>query len=62
MSSSNLVVTVTAPYKKAVFTWDESCESCSVSGYGFDDQELQMLVASKAHEGASLEGFEVSIQ
>ena len=32
-------VTVTAPYKKAVFTWSEDLQDCSVVAHGFEDDD-----------------------
>jgi hypothetical protein len=61
MSNSSFVVTITAPYKKAVFTWDEECDSCEVSAYGFEDEEMEMFVSTKAYMGKDLSGYEVTI-
>lgn len=54
-------VTVTAPYKKAVFTWSEDLEDCSVVAHGFEDDEFDASIEAGAHEGADVDGYEVSI-
>jgi hypothetical protein len=62
MQNSNLVVTITADYKKAVFTWDDELESCDYTAHGLEDDEIQMLIDTKACQGKNIEGYEVTIQ
>jgi hypothetical protein len=60
--SDLFVVTITAPYKKAVFTWNDECDACDFTAHGFEDDEIQMLIDTKAYQGKNLEGYEVTIQ
>lgn len=57
-----MIITVTAPYKKAVFTWDDALENCELKAHGFEDEEIDMLIENKVHEGADLDGYSVDIQ
>lgn len=61
MSNSNVVVTVSADYKKAVFTWSEDCSECEYTAVGFDDSEIDLIMESKAHMGSDVEGYTVEI-
>lgn len=56
-----MIVTVTADYKKAVFTWSDDLEDCDMVAVGFEDEELDALMAAKAHEGADVNGYNVDI-
>jgi len=55
-------ITVTAKFKRAVFTWDEELETCTVDAIGFEEGELDLLVEAKVHEGADLEGYLVEVE
>ena len=56
-----MIVTVTADYKKAVFTWSDDLEDCDMVAVGFEDDELDALMAAKAHQGANVNGYNVDI-
>lgn len=63
MSNSNqLVVTVTAEYKKAVFTWAEDFSEFEYTAFGFDDSEIDALIDAKAHQGVDVNGYAVDLQ
>jgi hypothetical protein len=55
-------VTVTADYKKAVFTWSDDLMDCDMVSIGFDDDELDAIMEAKGHEGADVAGYVVTIQ
>lgn len=54
-------VTITADYKKAVFTWDDTATKCEVSAIGLEDSEINFLIESKAHMGCQVSGYGVEI-
>ncbi len=54
-------ITVTAPFKKAVFTWSDDLQDCNLESQGFDNDEIKMLMDVGAHEGADAEGYAVDI-
>jgi len=56
-----MIVTITADFKKAVFTWNEELTECEVSTMNIEDEELEALIDKKAHEGASVSGWQTSI-
>lgn len=59
---NQLVVTVSAEFKKAVFTWAEDFTSFEYTAVGFDDSELDAIMDAKAHEGVDVEGYTVDLQ
>ena len=56
-----MTITITSNYKKAIFTWNDDMSNCSVAAIGIEDDELEKLIAQKAHEGAAVQGWEPSI-
>lgn len=60
--SNQLVVTVTADYKKAFFTWAEDFSAFEYTAIGFDDAEIDALIEAKAHQGVDVNGYAVDIQ
>lgn len=55
------IITVTADYKKAVFTWDNDFENCDFKAYGFSDEEIDEMIENKVHEGADYKDLTVEI-
>ena len=55
-------VTITRDYAKAVFTWSDDLQDCHLTSYGFEDDEIDALMAAKAHEGKLTEGYTVEIE
>lgn len=63
MSNQNqLVVTVTADYKKVVFTWSEDFSEFEYTAFGFEDDEIDSLIDAKAHQGVDVDGYAVDLQ
>ena len=60
-NSGALIVTCTAPYKKVIFTWP-TMDECQVVALGASDEEVDALVAARAHEGCDVAGWHVSIE
>lgn len=57
-----ITITTTAdPHAFARFTWSDDGDECEITALGFDDETIDRMIAAKAHEGADLEGFNVSI-
>lgn len=54
-------VTITADYKKAVFTWNDAATECEMNAIGFEDSEIDSLIASKAHMGSQVSGYSVEV-
>ena len=57
----DLTVTITKDHKKAIFEWDMSEGNCDYKAFGFDDNELDHIIGSKAFEGKQIEGYKVEI-
>ena len=54
-------VTITADYKKAVFTWNEDLTECEYTAVGFEDSEIDQLIELKANEGKIVDGYDVDV-
>lgn len=61
-NSNQLVVTVSADYKKAVFTWAEDFSSFEYTAIGLDDSEIDALIEANAHKGVDVSGYAVDLQ
>jgi hypothetical protein len=61
-NQSQLVVTVTADFKKAVFTWSEDMSEFEYTAFGFEGDEIDSLIAAKAHQGVDVDGYAVDLQ
>ena len=55
-------VTLTSEYKKVVFTWNADLSECDFASIGASDEEVDAIVAANGHEGASVAGWETTIQ
>jgi len=57
----NWTVTVTRNdgFAKAVFTWDNELQNCTVQSHGFTDEEWDTLLEKGAHAGADVDGYQV---
>jgi hypothetical protein len=60
-TSSSLTVTLTAPYKRVVFTWAPGAADPTFTAAGVSDDELDRILAARGHEGADVEGFETEL-
>lgn len=49
------------PSKYAQFTWSDDLENCHHIAVNIEDDEFDMIINSKAHEGAKLEGWNIEI-
>ncbi|BCV07000.1 MAG: hypothetical protein CM15mV149_190 [uncultured marine virus] len=49
------------PTKYARFTWSDDLENCQHLAINIEDEEFEAMIASKAYEGANLEGWIVEI-
>ena len=47
--------------KQATFRWSDDLENCDHLAFNIDDDEFELLIKSKAYEGASLDGWIVEI-
>ena len=56
-------VTVKRQYAKAVFNWDDDCESFTFGVFGMENSEIDSILAMRLHEGVEdLRGiYEVNI-
>ena len=57
-----MTITATKNYSKAVFTWNEDLTECNHTALNINDKDFNLLIESKVHEGADLEGWEVNIK
>jgi len=56
-------VTLTKPYKKVIFNWDDEGKKYDLVTLGdITDEEVEHLIATKAHEGAEVPGWESVIK
>jgi len=64
-TDDNLVVTLTRSDEDACafarFTWSADMSDCDVVAVGVEDDELDAMLAAKAHEGADFPGFDVEV-
>ena len=58
-----ITATTTDPsrHARAVFVWSSDLSDCEMTAYGLSDEEIDSLVASRVHEGADADGFNVEI-
>ena len=59
-----MIITITNikdPTKYARFTWSDDLENCQHLAINIEDEEFDMMITSKAYEGANLEGWIVEI-
>ena len=47
--------------KYARFTWSDDLENCHHLAINIEDEEFDMMITTKAYEGANLEGWIVEI-
>jgi hypothetical protein len=57
-----MLVTVIKGHNVAKFTWSDDFMDCDMVSIGFGDDDLDAIMAGKAHEGADMEGYEVTIK
>ena len=50
------------PTKFARFTWSDDLENCNHIALNIEDDEFDMIIESKAHEGANLDGWNIEIE
>lgn len=55
-------VTVSQDTKKIVFSWNDACNECEYLNLGFEENEIDIIIATQGHEGKEIEGYEVSIE
>ena len=60
---NNLIVTAkrNSGYGSARFVWSANMQECDCTAIGISDEDLDMLMANKVHEGADLAGWTVTI-
>lgn len=58
---NTMTVTVERDYARATFTWSDDLQDCDVVAVGFSDEEIDAMIASKAHEGADFPGCKVTV-
>ena len=57
-----MTITATKNYSKAVFTWNEDLTECNHTALNINDEDFNLLIEAKVHEGADLSGWEVNIK
>jgi hypothetical protein len=55
------ITNIQDPTKYARFTWSDDLENCQHLAINIEDEEFDMMITSKAYEGANLEGWIVEI-
>ena len=54
-------VTLTSEFKKVVFTWNANLSECEFASIGATDAEVDLIVKANGHEGASVTGWQTTI-
>lgn len=55
------ITNIIDPSKYAKFTWSDDLENCHHLAVNIEDDEFEMIIESKAYEGAKLEGWNIEI-
>ena len=48
-------------FAQATFTWNNELTECNHVALGVSDEDFDLLIANKVHEGCDLEGWTVKI-
>lgn len=56
-----MTITLTKDFASVKFTWNDDLTECSHVALGVEDADFNAILAAKGHEGADVEGWEVTI-
>lgn len=57
-----MIITLTRPYCRITFTWNDDGSSCTFTTMGdITDEDFAAILAADGHEGAEVEGWTTDI-
>ena len=57
-----MIIKATQGHKLVRFTWSDDGQDCNYVALGVPDEEIDMLIDAKVHEGVDFEGWTVDIE